>query len=26
MAFIGNDLLRIEDGQFVEYRVATNPV
>lgn len=26
MTFIGNDLLRIEDGQFVEYWVATNPV
>lgn len=26
MAFVGNDLLRIHDGQFVEYWVATNPV
>ncbi len=26
MAFVGNDLLRIQDGQFVEYWVATNPV
>ncbi len=25
-AFIGNDLLRIRDGQFVEYWVATTPV
>ncbi len=26
MTFIGNDLLRIADGQFVEYWVATQPV
>ncbi|MGB5951736.1 MAG: nuclear transport factor 2 family protein, partial [Ornithinimicrobium sp.] len=26
MAFVGNDMLRVADGTFVEYWVATHPV
>ncbi|MGB3687567.1 MAG: ester cyclase [Ornithinimicrobium sp.] len=26
MAFVGNDMLRVGDGRFIEYWVATHPV